>query len=71
MDSSMMTSTAYSEVGAAEESSEISDDDNIDTNLEVSIKEVLLEAPPLPCPELKYVVYLADSVGEGGDYAGS
>jgi hypothetical protein len=65
MDSSLGPSTAYTEVPGEGESSEIPLQESAEGNPPVSIHEVLLEAPPLPCPELQYVVHLADSEGEG------
>jgi hypothetical protein len=51
MDSSLGPSTAYTESPKG--------------NPAISIEEVLLEASPLPCPQLQYLVHLADSEGEG------
>jgi hypothetical protein len=65
MDSSLEPSTAYMEVPGRGESSDIPSEESPEGNPVVSIEEVLLEAPPLPCPQLQYLVHLADSEGEG------
>jgi hypothetical protein len=66
MDSSLGPSTAYTKVPGGGESSEIPKEESPEGNPAVSIEEVMLEAPPLPCHELQYVVHLANLEG-GGD----
>ena len=65
MDSSLGPLTTYTEVPGGGKSSEIHEEESTKGNFKVSIEEVLLEALPLPCPQVQYLVHLVESEGEG------
>jgi hypothetical protein len=65
MDSSLGPSSAYTKVHSEGEALESPQEEPVEADPgSIGIEEVLLEAPPLPCPELQYMVQLAESEGE-------
>jgi hypothetical protein len=65
MDSSMGPSSVYSKAPSEGEGSLVPSQESPEAPTPVSIQEVLLEEPPLPCTYEQYVVHLGDSEGEG------
>jgi hypothetical protein len=68
MDTSLNPFAAYTEVQEEGEGSRIPHEEISKSHAGISIQEVLLEAPPLPCLEPQYVGQLADSEGEGDQH---
>jgi hypothetical protein len=65
MDSNMGPLEAYTEVEGAQEGTGGSSQESPEVPVPISIQEVFLEAPPLPCSDSQYCVSLGNSEGDG------